>query len=1120
MWKNAILFIGVIIAVSFAFLLSFPQARNAIMANYLTPEELQQQQPGLEAYGSAAYSIGNADRNISYGLVTSQNETNTSIVYTPSCLTECHLPLRISYGGRRAPQDTVIDISDTAKISYYIAKSIDDSIEITDIRYLTTMNRTDYVPYDILKNATIPKWSNSTEMPFGCTAFNSTHYMCEYVEYNGTRPVNVTFNAWVSLIGNPMTIAKDSYYYIDFVGRRKPSIGMHSSDIVPSILGFNMTQFAWWGSSWSAKMNVTGISCNNLQYCTIKLNLTSSDISMAKVNADCSDIRIVNGTENDNLSYFVDYCDTSNGFIKVYFNNTNFSTVWIYYDNPSATANDNPQGVFNIKYDDAESNSTWTIASGHNLLQNSEHIGGTYSLNWSKGATTYAATRIAIASQSSGYVAVDFWFNDKPSSASFNNMYFAQSNQAVNSYNGFEAPRMLKNLSYGYEDSGGEKWLGVYSPNVWNDQLSILNFTVASYTGNMYLNGTLMVSQAAFRASNPVTYFGMGIDSAVDSVLIDNIKIYTMPNPPFPEPVYGDEFILLSVKNITFNATSGVQNDVFSIFAEIDGSDIDTVNLSIRKPDGSITNVTTARVNKTNETADLESGTITKSGAAATRAFYNTSTTTTNKAYYGDAGAQPPTYDNALLILTSAAAACYTNASTSNDVYCRAIGAGNPALRFDFTIQQDRTAIQWLNTSVEFKSTNNGGANEDCSADYINWASSGLTAIGADSTAEVTVTANTTSPTDYINSASNNVTVVVSGRALDAGESCDVDFIQLEAYIPGETEATSSNTSYDNVFVETTPINISMINVTVTVSANSSSGSQGVNKLPDLHLWAFNGTHWKNEGYFGFNTTNPMGTKTITITDGNILATWLTAANRDLRIEAVNLDGGDSISWNAVTVGMNYTTDVNWTYKWTDTSASGTYNVTETFVNSTDGTSSITIWTGKSFTIAAGFMAINATIEYPTNTTYTYSSFPQTIDLDWVCRISGLTIDNSWYRLNASSNTSIGTSCANTTFTGYEGWNNITVGINATDGTFNQSAIVFFTLKLQTDTCTPTNGTNWLLTCSDNCDIKGMSYSLLGITTSGTGTISIESSTIQFTSFANVPTCTWRFNGTYIFRKS
>ncbi|MBI4010010.1 MAG: hypothetical protein HY361_02340, partial [Candidatus Aenigmarchaeota archaeon] len=125
---------------------------------------------------------------------------------------------------------------------------------------------------------------------------------------------------------------------------------------------------------------------------------------------------------------------------------------------------------------------------------------------------------------------------------------------------------------------------------------------------------------------------------------------------------------------------------------------------------------------------------------------------------------------------------CYTNVSTSDNVYCKARSGGTnlePWTRFNFTISEAEADIDWIELTMEQRGA--GGAAETCSFIAANFTNSGWFEFGAATNTEATRTYNATTNAEAIKLIDGNGQLVLlsEGTNKDAGEDCDVDFVQV-----------------------------------------------------------------------------------------------------------------------------------------------------------------------------------------------------------------------------------------------------------------------------------------------------------------------------------------------------
>lgn len=117
-------------------------------------------------------------------------------------------------------------------------------------------------------------------------------------------------------------------------------------------------------------------------------------------------------------------------------------------------------------------------------------------------------------------------------------------------------------------------------------------------------------------------------------------------------------------------------------------------------------------------------------------------------------------------------------------------------------------------------------------------------------------------------------------------------------------EQNKTNVTYQDV-LSGSYSGITSFNITVYVSSYNDSGSTSFsNTKPELFLSVWDGSEYKEVGNFSLSGT---GNSSIEVTDSSILSSWETESNRDIRLQARNLDyyntsNVDNISWTGVWV--------------------------------------------------------------------------------------------------------------------------------------------------------------------------------------------------------------------------
>ena len=289
-------------------------------------------------------------------------------VYTPFCLTDCHMVLNMSYKQN-------VDLS-RVDISFYKDKIIGSDIlnavlvdYLENVSYAETLTYSKYtcVNGTVLGNGTIPQI---------CT----------------NNPYSVTTEKWkLSWLPFPpaKNFVKDTQYFIDIKGIKKAVVGFVAIDIVPVIAGTNLTGFAWWNASWGYRINMTlksSVSTNETLPRNVTLN-TASLITAGKLQSDCDDLRFTNESDLE-IPYFIESgCGTTNTTIwfKTQTASANTSLIWVYYGNPSASSGQNENGVFDANYLGAWGMSEGTGTSTfHDSTSNAKTVNMT-SVTWYNG---------------------------------------------------------------------------------------------------------------------------------------------------------------------------------------------------------------------------------------------------------------------------------------------------------------------------------------------------------------------------------------------------------------------------------------------------------------------------------------------------------------------------------------------------------------------------------------------------------------------------------------------------------------------------------------------------------------------------------------------------------------
>ncbi len=291
---------------------------------------------------------GTENFKITYNVIT-EDVTGTGIVYTPQCF-ECHLPINFSYSGSTAPDSVNIPLSKFTHTWNKINQS--DDISLTGI--------------SILVNKTfVSEFNNITTICENQTAVNETNYS-ECVYENNPYQVQGWRWEWESL-SSDLTFEKNKWYVIDYIAERTPRLGGYASDLIPSINSVELSNLAWFNSSYHQRTNFTVfvpsstiayISANTTVVIPINWD-TATEISEGQLNSNGSDLTIVN-QNNTQLSWtWCEYGNPTYGinkantciFVKDVLRTDNTTVISFYHDNPNDNvfANSSFNNTFSLR---------------------------------------------------------------------------------------------------------------------------------------------------------------------------------------------------------------------------------------------------------------------------------------------------------------------------------------------------------------------------------------------------------------------------------------------------------------------------------------------------------------------------------------------------------------------------------------------------------------------------------------------------------------------------------------------------------------------------------------------------------------------------------------------------
>ena len=286
--------------------------------------------------------------------------------YTPNCLTDCHLLVNVTFknGDLNLKKN---ELTKTIKES----KGKDFNILSSGVDYLVNQSYIESV-IDYKDCVTSIK----------CNSSNCEDRTCDYVIkdicYYNTRCQDGFHHElkWKYVwrpVTNDFKIKKDKYVILDFWVKKKASLGESRIDIVPKIKDYSLTKMAWWSSDWDYKRPNTVVSNGTLTNFPYLLNGTgyldtATLISDGKMDASCNSIRMVNGSEDSELSF-----EIANNTVTTYGCNQPKTEIWVrnnvssgsntqdyvYYNDTSASSGEDKTGVWDSNY-----LGVWHLAEG------------------------------------------------------------------------------------------------------------------------------------------------------------------------------------------------------------------------------------------------------------------------------------------------------------------------------------------------------------------------------------------------------------------------------------------------------------------------------------------------------------------------------------------------------------------------------------------------------------------------------------------------------------------------------------------------------------------------------------------------------------------------------------
>lgn len=286
----------------------------------------------------AAYTQGDSNLFIEYDIASVEGRT-----YRAECLVRCDLPIRIKYDGTLATEEYTFNHSDFNKSFIFMQGNVNDFTTL-GIEYLTTENYT----------VVIDEWGMCVEETF----FNQTTGKNETIQRScivGNHTEQRTRKVWKEFNGS-LTVKKGEYFYINLYSEKKASLSGFSVDIIPSLkisnLKINLTEFAWWNSSWTRKkeINISDTSGSTISSYSVRLNITyDSDMQ-----ADFDDLRFLDDSETVERDYWIEQKSNSNWAIVWVQSGITANanrTIFMYYGNAGASTSTSINNTFLLAED-------------------------------------------------------------------------------------------------------------------------------------------------------------------------------------------------------------------------------------------------------------------------------------------------------------------------------------------------------------------------------------------------------------------------------------------------------------------------------------------------------------------------------------------------------------------------------------------------------------------------------------------------------------------------------------------------------------------------------------------------------------------------------------------------
>ncbi len=290
--------------------------------------------------------------------------------YTPQCLVECDLTYTMK---KNTAGNLQLERSD---LSWYFQEwQKENGFEDIRVKYLA--NETFYHQEPI------------EECETGTRLDGTTGKICHTNGYNEIEDWRLVWKK----VPASIPVKSGQLYAINIRAISKASLNEWSVDLVPMLKNMYLTEFAWWNSSFGKYAN---ISSNQAPNRNESITFFMNDIvgwSRGDIENDCSDIRIVNESSNEELDYYVDVCNNTHirvGFLNKY--NVSGVIASVYWNATVEAENKSMRMFFDDFNDNSIDTNDWAfstsctntgnVAEQNEVLNQTGTVGGSCDFFW------------------------------------------------------------------------------------------------------------------------------------------------------------------------------------------------------------------------------------------------------------------------------------------------------------------------------------------------------------------------------------------------------------------------------------------------------------------------------------------------------------------------------------------------------------------------------------------------------------------------------------------------------------------------------------------------------------------------------------------------------------------